>query len=93
LSVPIHNWWCLFQVMVFFTTARLTGLFAEIFLKMGLPILELHSKKSQPVRYGPTLLLHAAFDCLRVLCSHGLPPGGGGPLVNQLAYCDAILLE
>ena len=40
----------LLQVMVFFTTARLTGMYAELFDKMGMPVLELHSRKSQPQR-------------------------------------------
>ena len=42
--------------MVFFTTARLTGMYAELFDKMGMPVLELHSRKSQPQRWEPASL-------------------------------------
>ena len=41
--------------MVFFTTARLTGMYAELFDKMGMPVLELHSRKSQPQRWEARL--------------------------------------
>lgn len=36
-----------YKVIVFFTTARLTQFFAELFDKMGRPVLEMHSRKSQ----------------------------------------------
>ena len=38
------------QVMVFFTTARITQIYAELFNKMGCEVLELHSRKSQAYR-------------------------------------------
>lgn len=36
-----------FKIIVFFTTARLTQFFAEVFNHMGKPVLEIHSRKSQ----------------------------------------------
>ena len=39
-----------FKVIVFFVTARLTQLYAELFAAMGAPVLEMHSRKSQPQR-------------------------------------------
>ena len=36
-----------FKIIVFFVTARLTQLHAELFVRMGLPVLEIHSRKSQ----------------------------------------------
>jgi ATP-dependent RNA helicase MSS116 len=38
------------KVMVFFTTARLTQLFAELMAALGCPVLEIHSRKSQKHR-------------------------------------------
>ena len=39
-----------FKVIVFFVTARLTQLFAELFNSLGIQVLEMHSRKSQPQR-------------------------------------------
>ena len=39
-----------YKVIVFFTTARLTQLYAEVFAALGTPVLEMHSRKSQPQR-------------------------------------------
>ena len=39
-----------YKIMVFFTTARLTQLFAELFNAMGITTLEIHSRKSQSAR-------------------------------------------
>ncbi|KAK1861182.1 hypothetical protein I4F81_003766 [Pyropia yezoensis] len=39
-----------FKVIAFFATARMTQLAAELFLAMGVPVLEIHSRKSQPHR-------------------------------------------
>jgi len=39
-----------FKVVVFFTTARLTQFYAELFGAMGLAVLEIHSRKSQSQR-------------------------------------------
>lgn len=36
-----------YKIIVFFTTARLTQFFAEVFGHMGKPVLEIHSRKSQ----------------------------------------------
>ena len=38
------------QVLVFFTTANLTALHSELFQAMQIPVLEIHSRKSQPAR-------------------------------------------
>ena len=38
------------QVLVFFTTANLTALHAELFNAMQIPVLEIHSRKSQSAR-------------------------------------------
>ena len=35
-----------YKVVVFFTTARLTQLYAEVFAALGTPVLEMHSRKS-----------------------------------------------
>lgn len=35
------------QVIVFLTTARLTQYYAELMSKTGIPVLEIHSRKSQ----------------------------------------------
>ncbi|CAM9465308.1 unnamed protein product [Heterosigma akashiwo] len=43
-QVPGH------KIIVFFTTARLTQFYAEIFNFMGVPVLEMHSRKSQSAR-------------------------------------------
>jgi len=39
-----------FKVIAFFATARMTQLAAELFIAMGVPVLEIHSRKSQPHR-------------------------------------------
>ena len=39
-----------FKIMIFFVTARLTGFHAELFQKMGFPVVEIHSRKSQSAR-------------------------------------------
>ena len=39
-----------YKVVVFFVTARLTQLYAELFNAMGIRVLEMHSRKSQPQR-------------------------------------------
>lgn len=39
-----------FKAIVFFSTARVTGFTAAIFQRMGLPVLEIHSRKSQSQR-------------------------------------------
>ena len=39
-----------YKVVVFFTTARLTQFYAELFGAMGVPVLEIHSRKSQSQR-------------------------------------------
>ena len=38
------------QVIAFFVTARLTQFYSEFFDAMGLPVLEIHSRKSQSAR-------------------------------------------
>ena len=39
-----------YKVVVFFTTARLTQFYAELFGGMGVRVLEIHSRKSQSQR-------------------------------------------
>ena len=39
-----------YKVVVFFTTARLTQFYAELFAAMGVSVLEMHSRKSQSQR-------------------------------------------
>lgn len=39
-----------FKVIAFFTTARLTQLYSELFLQLGMPVVEMHSRKSQSAR-------------------------------------------
>lgn len=39
-----------YKVMAFFVTARLTQFYSELFQAMGAPVLEMHSRKSQPAR-------------------------------------------
>ncbi len=39
-----------YKLVVFFVTARLTQLYAEVFNKMGISVLEIHSRKSQSHR-------------------------------------------
>lgn len=39
-----------YKLVVFFVTARLTQLYSELFVALGFPILEMHSRKSQPHR-------------------------------------------
>ena len=39
-----------YKVVVFFVTARVTQLYSELFVNLGWPILEMHSRKSQPHR-------------------------------------------
>lgn len=41
---------CVVQVLVFFTTAKLTQMFAELCNATGIPVLEIHSRKSQSHR-------------------------------------------
>lgn len=38
------------QILVFFTTAAYTGFCSELWNKMGVPVLEMHSRKSQGQR-------------------------------------------
>jgi ATP-dependent RNA helicase MSS116 len=38
------------KIIVFFTTAKVTAYFAEFWTAMGLPCVEIHSRKSQPQR-------------------------------------------
>lgn len=39
-----------YKIVAFFTTARLTQLYSELFEALGFSILEMHSRKSQPHR-------------------------------------------
>ena len=39
-----------FKIIAFFVTARLTQLHSELFEALGAPVLEMHSRKSQPAR-------------------------------------------
>ena len=39
-----------YRIVVFFTTARLTQLYSEAFSLVGLPVLEMHSRRSQSQR-------------------------------------------
>ena len=39
-----------YKIIAFFTTARQTQLHAELFNKLGFPVLEIHSRLSQPAR-------------------------------------------
>jgi ATP-dependent RNA helicase MSS116, mitochondrial len=39
-----------YKIIVFFTTARMTQLYSELFALMGRPVLEIHSRKSQSHR-------------------------------------------
>merc|ERR1719426_764081 len=39
-----------FKIIVFFPTARMTQFYSELFSKMGLKVLEMHSRKSQSAR-------------------------------------------
>jgi ATP-dependent RNA helicase MSS116 len=39
-----------FKVIVFFTTARITQLYANLFVLMGFPVMEIHSRLSQSRR-------------------------------------------
>jgi ATP-dependent RNA helicase MSS116 len=39
-----------YKIMVFFTTARVTGFMSEVFNSMGVDVLEIHSRKSQSQR-------------------------------------------
>jgi len=39
-----------YKVVVFFTTARLTQFYSELFMEMGIEVLEIHSRKSQSQR-------------------------------------------
>jgi len=43
-----------FKVQVFFTTTRVTGFMSELFNIAGIPVLELHSRKSQSARQKVT---------------------------------------
>ena len=38
------------QIMAFFVTARVTQFYCELFQAMGIPVLEMHSRKSQAQR-------------------------------------------
>ncbi len=52
------------QVIVFFPTARMTQLYSETFQKMGMPILEMHSRKSQAVRTRMSEEFRAGHGCI-----------------------------
>ena len=39
-----------FKILVFFTTAKMTQMASELFNAMGIPVLEMHSRKTQPQR-------------------------------------------
>ena len=43
------------KVLVFFTTARLTQMYAEMCNHAGIPVLEIHSRKFQAHRYTQSL--------------------------------------
>ena len=58
-AMPAHLWKYLQQakqenkdwkVIVFFPTARVVQYYSELFQKLGLPVIEMHSRKSQGVR-------------------------------------------
>jgi len=58
-AMPAHLWKFLqeakskskdFKVIVFFPTARVVQYYAELFQKLGFPVIEMHSRKSQSVR-------------------------------------------
>ena len=59
------------QVIAFFTTARLTQFYSELFLAMGAPVLEMHSRKSQPARTRAANAFRSGSQVLCCLQSQG----------------------
>ena len=59
----------LVQVIVFFPTARQTQLYSETFEKMGMPIKEMHSRKSQVGLVGvPLNSVDSVLGCIACVC-------------------------
>ena len=48
LRSTYSHWWA--QILVFFTTAAFTGYCSELWNNMRVPVLEMHSRKSQSQR-------------------------------------------
>ena len=58
------------QVLVFFTTAKLTQMYAEVCNAAGIPVLEIHSRKSQSHRYTMQVVAaQSAFTARVYVCS------------------------
>ena len=53
-----------FKVMAFFTTARITQFYCALFNAMGIPVLEMHSRKSQAQRTRAADQFRAAKRCI-----------------------------
>ena len=52
------------QVMCFFTTARITQFYCALFGAMGIPVLEMHSRKSQTQRTRAADQFRAGKRCI-----------------------------
>lgn len=77
------------QVIVFFTTARLTQYMAALIDAAGLPVLEIHSRKSQVRMVGRD---NSQFVCCLPVVTHSnpLPQEPGAQLPMQAPACWRI---
>jgi ATP-dependent RNA helicase MSS116 len=53
-----------YKVIVFFSTARVTGYMSALFEKLQCPVMEIHSRKSQSARIKTSGARPSAFCCL-----------------------------
>ena len=53
-----------YKIIVFFTTARVTGYMSQLLMKCGLNILEMHSRKSQSVRTKTSDIFRRSTDVI-----------------------------
>ena len=53
-----------FKVMCFFTTARITQFYCALFNALGVPVLEMHSRKSQAQRTRAADQFRASKRCI-----------------------------
>ncbi len=53
-----------FKIMAFFVTARVTQFYCELFQALGVPVLEMHSRKSQPARTRAADAFRAGQRCI-----------------------------
>ena len=82
-----------FKIMCFFTTARITQFYCALFNALGVPVLEMHSRKSQAQRTRAADQFRSAKRCIMFssdVSARGVDYPDVSLVVQVLPVCDAL---